>query len=193
MVKWTINLQTLWTRLTNAEHFILAGSSRAVQGNAIFNHRHTERFILHRMFQDETGSLINRLALIWEVILNTDSPDSDLCKLSFFCWSILLFYPLALKCKSLMSAHFLADCLTGMTLNTLCPLPNLLENKRHTQNPFCNLSSRAGKQEKYARDRNWFHVFLHLLSQSDWHSLSLPINQTRCRKRSTAEQTCWGP
>lgn len=193
MVKWTINLQTLWTRLTNAEHFILAGSSRVVQGNAIFNHRHTERFILHRMFQDETGSLIHRLALIWDVILNTDSPDliyansassAEVSSSSIF---------LALKCKSLMSAHFLADCLTGMTLNTLCPLPNLLENKRHTQNPFCNLSSRAGKQEKYARDRNWFHVFLHLLSQSDWHSLSLPINQTRCRKRSTAEQTCWGP
>lgn len=51
--------------------------------------------------------------------------------------------------------------------------------KRHTCNPFHNLSSEthgAGQRgEKHEQNRNWSHLFLHLLSRPEWHWLSLAI------------------
>lgn len=99
---------------------------------------HTEHFILHRLFQDVPESLINRLALIWDATLTVDSPDMIYANPapSTEASSSSSSIPQALKCKSWMSAHFLAGCLTGMTPNALWPLPNLSGSKKTHAKPI---------------------------------------------------------
>lgn len=91
-----------------------------------------------------------------------------------------------LKCNALMSAHFPADGLTGTTLNALCPRPNLWvgeKNKAHmkpiSQSVIRNrvLSNRKNTNKTEID----FICFPHLLSQSEWHSLSLAIWRTSVR------------
>lgn len=63
-----------------------------------------------------------------------------------------------LKCKALMSAHFPAHGLTGMTPNALCPLPNLRGGKKSHMKPISQSVIRntglgnGGKNTKQGRN-----------------------------------------
>lgn len=90
-----------------------------------------------------------------------------------------------LKCKALMSAHFPAHGLTGMTPNALCPLPNLRGEKSHIWNPFRNLSSETQGWATEEKTRNKAEIDFMCFSISS-HGLS----GTRCHLLFSGQ--AWG-